>query len=451
MFKNNYVKEVYNKFCLQNQGKVEYLQACKEILESVELMIDNHPEIESQNLLERFLQPDRFIEFKVTWVDDNHKFHVNKGYRVQYNNSIGVYKGGLRFHPSVNESIIKFLGLEQCLKNSLTTLPLGGAKGGSDFNPKGKSDREIMSFCQSYISELYKYIGEGIDVPAGDIGVGKKEIGYMYGQYKKLTNKFTGVFTGKDISFGGSLVRTQATGYGLCYFTNKALNVLKNTNLKDKSVVISGAGNVAIYAAEKAIELGAKVLTMSDSNGWIYDENGIDLNVVKQIKEVKKGRIKEYLDYVKEAKYYESNETNPRVWSVKCDVALPCATQNELDENDAKVLVENGVIAVCEGANMPSTLSAAHYFIEKGIIYGAGKAANAGGVATSGLEMSQNAINMSWTYQEVDNKLKQIMENIFDNLHEVCKKYNIKENDLLTSANIAGFEKIITAMTYQGL
>ena len=306
MFKNEYVKEVYEKFALKNQGKKEYLQACKEILESVELMINVHPEIKQYNILERFLEPDRFIEFKVTWVDDNNNYQVNKGYRVQYNNAIGVYKGGLRFHPSVNDSIIKFLGLEQCLKNSLTTLPLGGGKGGSDFDPKGKSDREIRSFCQAYMSELYKYIGANIDVPAGDIGVGKKEIGYMYGYYKKLTNTYSGVMTGKDISYGGSLVRTQATGYGLCYFTNKALQVLKNDSLKGKIVVVSGAGNVAIYAAEKAIELGAKVVTMSDSNGWIYDENGINLDVVKQIKEVKKGRIKEYLEYVSTAKYVES-------------------------------------------------------------------------------------------------------------------------------------------------
>ena len=451
MFKNEYVKEVYEKFALKNQGKNEYLQACKEILESVELMIDVHPEIKQYNILERFLEPDRFIEFKVTWVDDNNNYQVNKGYRVQYNNAIGVYKGGLRFHPSVNDSIIKFLGLEQCLKNSLTTLPLGGGKGGSDFDPKGKSDREIRSFCQAYMSELYKYIGANIDVPAGDIGVGKKEIGYMYGYYKKLTNTYSGVITGKDISYGGSLVRTQATGYGLCYFTNKALQVLKNDSLKGKTVVVSGAGNVAIYAAEKAIELGAKVVTMSDSNGWIYDENGINLDVVKQIKEVKKGRIKEYLDYVSTAKYVESKKENPTIWTVKCDIALPCATQNELNVEDAKALVNNGVIAVCEGANMPSTPEATRYFINSGVIYGPGKAANAGGVATSGLEMSQNASFMSWSYEEVDKKLKGIMENIFDNIYLISKKYNVQENDLLTGANIAGFEKIIQAMILQGV
>ena len=450
MFKNEYVRDVYNKFALKNEGK-KYLQACKEILESLELMIDVHPEIKQYNVLERFLEPDRFIEFKVTWVDDNNNYQVNKGYRVQYNNAIGVYKGGLRFHPSVNDSIIKFLGLEQCLKNSLTTLPLGGGKGGSDFDPKGKSDREIRSFCQAYMSELYKYIGANIDVPAGDIGVGKREVGYLFGYYKKLTNTYSGVMTGKDLSYGGSLVRIQATGYGLCYFTDKALQVLKNDSLKGKVVVVSGAGNVAIYAAEKAIELGAKVVTMSDSNGWIYDENGIDLNVVKQIKEVKRGRIKEYLDYVNTAKYVESNKENPTIWTVKCDIALPCATQNELDEEDAKALVNNGVIAVCEGANMPSTPEATRYFINSGVIYGPGKAANAGGVATSGLEMSQNASFMSWSYEEVDKKLKGIMENIFDNIYAVSKKYNIQENDLLTGANIAGFEKIIQAMILQGV
>ena len=451
MFKNEYVRDVYNKFALKNEGKKEYLQVCKEILESLELMIDVHPEIKQYNVLERFLEPDRFIEFKVTWVDDNNNYQVNKGYRVQYNNAIGVYKGGLRFHPSVNDSIIKFLGLEQCLKNSLTTLPLGGGKGGSDFDPKGKSDREIRSFCQAYMSELYKYIGANIDVPAGDIGVGKREVGYLFGYYKKLTNTYSGVMTGKDLSYGGSLVRTQATGYGLCYFTDKALQVLKNDSLKGKVVVVSGAGNVAIYAAEKAIELGAKVVTMSDSNGWIYDENGIDLNVVKQIKEVKRGRIKEYLDYVNTAKYVESNKENPTIWTVKCDIALPCATQNELNEEDAKALVNNGVIAVCEGANMPSTPEATRHFINSGVIYGPGKAANAGGVATSGLEMSQNASFMSWSYEEVDKKLKGIMENIFDNIYLVSKKYNIQENDLLTGANIAGFEKIIQAMILQGV
>lgn len=450
MFKNEYISKVFNKFCLINENQKEYIQACKEFLQAMELMIDDHPEIEELNILERFLMPDRVIEFKVCWVDDDNNYQVNKGYRVQYNNAIGPYKGGLRFHPSVNQSIVKFLALEQCLKNSLTTLPMGGGKGGADFDPKGKSDGEIRRFCQAYMDELYKYIGANIDIPAGDIGVGKKEIGYMFGQYKRLTNDFSGVITGKDISFGGSLARTEATGYGLCYFTNEALKVLKKDSLKGKVVVISGAGNVAIYAAEKAIQLGAKVVTMSDSNGWIYDENGINLNVVKQIKEVNKGRIKEYVNYVNSAKYVESNKDNPTVWSIKCDIALPCATQNELLLEDAKMLVNNGVIAVCEGANMPCSEKAFKYLIEKDVIYGPGKAANAGGVATSCLEMSQNASHINWTFEEVDSKLKNIMENIFHNVYSISKKYNIKSNDLLTGANIAGFEKLLKAIELQG-
>ena len=450
MFSNLYVKKVYEDFIKKHEGKKEYIQACLEILQSLEIVADSNPIIEKENLLERFINPDRFIEFKVCWLDDNNNAQVNTGYRVQYNNAIGPYKGGIRFHPSVNESIVKFLGLEQCLKNSLTTLPLGGGKGGSDFDPKGKSDGEIMRFCQAFVNELHKYIGPNIDVPAGDIGVGKKEVGYMFGQYKRLTNDFSGVFTGKDISFGGSLVRTQATGYGLCYFTLKALQTLRNTDFNNKRVVVSGAGNVAIYAAEKAIQLGGKVVTMSDSSGWIYVENGINIDIVKEIKEVRKGRIKEYLDYDENAIYHDSKD-GLTVWSTKCDIALPCATQNELDLNDAKMLVNNGVIAVCEGANMPATLQAAHYLIENNVIYVAGKADNAGGVATSGLEMSQNAQHLSWTFEEVDNKLKEIMENIFINIHLTNKKYNLKENDFLTGANIAGFEKIYQAMILQGV
>ena len=450
MFNNLYVKKVYEDFIKKHEGKKEYIQACLEILQSLEIVANNNPIIEKENILERFINPDRFIEFKVCWLDDNNKAQVNTGYRVQYNNAIGPYKGGIRFHPSVNESIVKFLGLEQCLKNSLTTLPLGGGKGGSDFDPKGKSDGEIMRFCQAFVNELHKYIGPNIDVPAGDIGVGKKEIGYMFGQYKRLTNDFSGAFTGKDISFGGSLVRTQATGYGLCYFTLKALQTLRNTDFKNKIVVVSGAGNVAIYAAEKAIQLGGKVVTMSDSSGWIYVKDGINIDIVKEIKEVNKGRIKEYLNYDKNAIYHDRSE-GLTVWSTKCDIALPCATQNELDEEDAKMLVNNGVIAVCEGANMPTTLKAAHYLIDNNVIYGAGKAANAGGVATSGLEMSQNAYHLSWTFEEVDNKLKEIMENIFINIHLTNKKYNLKENDFLTGANIAGFEKIYQAMILQGV
>ena len=451
MFKNSYVEKVFNDFCKKNKGQDEYIQACLEILESLEIVIDKNPEYQKQHILERFLEPERFIQFKVAWLDDNNEVQVNRGYRVQYNSSIGPYKGGIRFHPSVNDSIIKFLGLEQCLKNSLTTLSIGGAKGGADFDPKGKSDFEIMRFCQAYMTELYRHIGHNLDIPAGDIGVGRKEIGYMFGQYKRIKNGFTGVFTGKAIPFGGSLVRTEATGYGLCYFTNEALKVIKKDSLKDKKVVISGAGNVAIYAAEKAIQLGAKVVTMSDSNGWIYDENGINLDIIKSIKLEKKGRIKEYLDYVKTAKYVESKTGNPTVWSTKCDIALPCATQNELTLDDAKLLVENKVMAVCEGANMPTTLEATHYLIENGVIYGPGKAANAGGVATSALEMSQNSMRQSWSFEEVDLRLKEIMENIFNNIYKTSIRFNLKENDLLSGANIAGFEKIAEAMLLQGV
>ncbi len=451
MLNNQYVKKVFDEFCKKNEHQKEYIQACQEILESLEILLKYHPEYEHQHLLERFLEPERFIQFRVSWMDDSNQVHVNRGFRVQYNSAIGPYKGGLRFHPTVNESIIKFLGLEQCLKNSLTTLPIGGAKGGADFDPKGKSDQEIMRFCQAFMNELYRHIGHHCDVPAGDIGVGRREIGYLFGQYKKIKNEYTGVLTGKDITFGGSLVRTEATGYGLCYFTEKALKTLKNDSMKGKRVVISGAGNVAIYAAEKAIQLGAKVLTLSDSNGWIYDENGIDLELVKQIKLVQRGRIKDYLLTVKTAKYVESKLGNPTVWSIPCDIALPCATQNELTLEDAKVLVKNGVIAVCEGANMPSTLSAAHYFIQNDVIFGPAKAANAGGVATSALEMSQNSMRLSWTFEEVDEKLKAIMEGILDNVHQTILRYHLKENDLLAGANIAGFEKIAEAMILQGI
>lgn len=451
MITNLYVKKVFEDFCKKNKGMDEYIAACEEILESIELVINSRKDLEDNAILERFLEPERFISFRVPWVDDLGKIHVNRGYRIQYNSAIGPYKGGIRFHPSVNASIISFLGLEQCLKNSLTTLPLGGAKGGSDFDPKNKSDNEIMRFCQSFVTELYRHIGPNTDIPAGDIGVGAKEVGYMFGQYKRICNEFTGTFTGKGLSYGGSLIRKEATGYGLCYFANVALDKLLNTSLKDKVVVISGSGNVAIHALEKAIELGAKVVTMSDSNGWIYDKNGINLNVVKEIKEVKKGRIKEYINYVKDAEYIESNENNPRVWSVKCDVALPCATQHELNLDDAKALVNNGCKAVFEGANMPTYLDAVHYLIENNVIYGPGKASNAGGVATSGLEMTQNSLRLSWSKEEVDSKLKEIMTNIFLNIYETSKKYNLKSNDLLTGANIAGFEKIADAMIAQGV
>ena len=451
MIKNEYVLKVYNDFKKKNEGKKEYIQAVSEILESLELLIENNEEYVKENILERFLEPERYIEFRVSWLDDSNNVRVNKGYRVQYNSAIGPYKGGLRFHPSVNESIIKFLGVEQCLKNSLTTLPMGGGKGGSDFDPKGKSDKEIMRFCQAFMNELYRHIGKDTDVPAGDIGVGAKEIGYLFGQYKKIKNEFNGVLTGKGLSYGGSLGRKEATGYGLCYFTNESLRVQKNTSLEGKIVVISGSGNVAIYALEKVLELGAKVIAMSDSNGYIIDEKGINLDVIKEIKEVKKGRIKEYLNYVSDAKYVESNNANPSIWSVKCDIAMPCATQNELDLNDAKMLVANGVIGVYEGANMPTTLEAYKYLVDNDVIYGPGKASNAGGVSVSGLEMTQNALRLSWSKEEVDQKLKYIMINIFHNVYNTNIEYNIKSNDLLKGANIAGFVKIADAMISQGV
>lgn len=448
---NGYVKRVLEEFLRKNSGEKEYIEACQEILESLELLVEKRPEIEQNRILERFLEPERFVTFKVVWLDDNNTFQVNRGYRVQYNSAIGPYKGGLRFHPSVNASVIKFLGLEQCLKNSLTTLPMGGGKGGSDFDPKGKSDTEIMKFCQSFMTELYRHIGPNTDVPAGDIGVGAREIGYLFGQYKRIRNEYTGTLTGKGISYGGSLARTEATGYGLCYFANRALQVIKNTTFQGKTVSISGAGNVAIFACEKAQSLGAKVVTMSDSNGWIYDANGIDLNVIKEIKLYKRERISEYVKHVKTAVYTETKDGNPNVWSVKCDIALPCATQNELNAEDAEKLIKNGVIGVFEGANMPCTNEAAHILTENGVIYGPGKAANAGGVATSGLEMSQNSLRMSWTFEEVDAKLKSIMEHIFDNVHETSRKYGVAEHNLLVGANIAGFEKILDAMLAQGI
>lgn len=447
MFKSEYVKKVYDNLVAKNPNELEFQQAALEILESLEPLVLARPEIEKNRILERFVEPERFVQFRVAWVDDNGCVQVNRGYRVQYNSSIGPYKGGLRFHPTVNASIIKFLGLEQVLKNSLTSLPMGGGKGGSDFDPKGKSDREIMAFCQAFMTELYRHIGADTDVPAGDIGVGGREIGYLYGQYKRIKNENVGVLTGKGLTYGGSLVRTEATGYGLCYFTEEALKVMKKDSFKGKTVVISGSGNVAIYACEKATSLGAKVVAMSDSNGYIYDEAGINLAVVKEIKEVKRGRIKEYLDYVKTAKYVESAKN---IWTIKCDIALPCATQNELDLAAAKELVKNGVIAVCEGANMPSTLEAAKYFIASGIVYGPAKAANAGGVATSGLEMSQNSARLSWSFAEVDAKLKDIMVNIFHNSYDMAKKLG-NPYDLLAGANIAGFEKVCDAMLALGV
>jgi glutamate dehydrogenase (NADP+) len=447
MFQTDYVKRVFEDLKKRNENEKEFLQAALEILESLESYIVKHPEIENNKILERFVEPERFLQFRVSWVDDQGEVQVNRGYRVQFNSSIGPYKGGLRFHPSVNASIIKFLGLEQVLKNSLTSLPMGGGKGGSDFDPKGKSDHEIMRFCQAFMTELYRHIGEDTDIPAGDIGVGAREIGYLFGQYKRIQNKTVGVLTGKGIPFGGSLVRTEATGYGLCYFTEEALKIMKNESFQNKTVIISGSGNVAIYACQKAKELGAKVIAMSDSNGYVYDSNGIQLEVVKSIKEEKRGRIKEYLSYVPTAVYQEGASG---IWQLPCDIALPCATQNELDLEAAKALVKNGVIAVSEGANMPSTLEAAKYFIEKKIIYGPAKAANAGGVATSGLEMSQNSLRYSWSFEEVDQKLKDIMVQIFHNIYKVALELG-NPYDTLSGANIAGFEKVAKAMLSLGI
>ena len=447
MLKNEYLKRVLADLEKRSGDEKEFMQAVTEVLESLEPVIESDPKYEKNGVIERIVEPERAIIFRVSWVDDNGKVQVNRGYRVQFNSAIGPYKGGLRLHPSVNLSVIKFLGFEQIFKNSLTGLPIGGGKGGSDFDPKGKSDGEIMRFCQSFMTELSKHIGADTDVPAGDIGVGGREIGYLFGQYKRLRNEYTGVLTGKGLTYGGSLVRTEATGYGLCYYTEEMLKCMKNDSFKGKTVVISGSGNVAIYANQKATELGAKVVAMSDSNGYIYDENGIDLAVVKQIKEVERGRIKEYAERVKGAKYVEGCRG---IWSVKCDIALPCATQNELNGEEAATLIKNGVIAVAEGANMPSTPEAIEAFQKAGVLFGPAKAANAGGVATSALEMSQNSMRYSWTFEEVDAKLKNIMTGIFHNSYNAAEKYGMKGN-LVAGANIAGFEKVAAAMIAQGI
>ena len=445
--KNAYLKSVYEKTCKYNPGESEYLQAVEEVLTTLEPVIEKRPDYVKANIVERIVEPERLIRFRVSWVDDNGDVQVNRGYRVQFNSAIGPYKGGLRLHPSVNASIMKFLGFEQIFKNALTGLPMGGGKGGSDFDPKGKSDGEIMRFCQSFMTELSKHIGADTDVPAGDIGTGAREIGYMFGQYKRLRNEFTGVLTGKGLTYGGSLARTEATGYGLCYYTEEMLKSMKNDSFKGKTVVVSGSGNVAIYATEKATQLGGKVVALSDSNGYVYDPNGIKLDVVKQIKEVERGRIKEYAERVSGAEYHEGCSG---IWTIKCDIALPCATQNEIDEKSAETLVKNGVMAVAEGANMPSTLEAIAVFQKAGILFGPAKAANAGGVATSALEMSQNSMRYSWTFDEVDAKLKDIMVNIFHNSYDAAKKYGL-EGDLLAGANIAGFEKVANAMLAQGI
>ncbi len=443
---NAYTSRILEGLKQRNANESEFLQAATEILESISPVFDKHPEYEKAGLLERFVEPERVILFRIPWVDDQGKVQVNRGYRVQFNSAIGPYKGGLRFHPSVNLSILKFLGFEQVLKNSLTGLPIGGGKGGSDFDPKGKSDREVMAFCQSLMTELYRHIGADTDVPAGDIGVGGREIGYLYGQYKRLTGLYEGVLTGKGLSYGGSLARTQATGYGLCYFVKNMLEANGKT-LSGQTVVVSGSGNVAIYACEKATQMGAKVVAMSDSNGYVYDKDGIKLDVVKQIKEVERGRIKEYAARVPGAEYHEGCRG---IWTIPCDVALPCATQNELDAEGAKALIANGCFAVGEGANMPSTLEATELFLQNGVLFAPGKAANAGGVATSALEMSQNSARLSWTFDEVDEKLKGIMANIFAKCAEAAKEYGDKPTNYVIGANIAGFLKVADAMMAQG-
>lgn len=447
MFNSKYLDNLYNNLKIKSQGEVEYLQAVYEFFKSIDLIIDKHEEFEKENLVGRLIEPERFIQFRVPWYDDQGNVHINRGFRVEFNSAIGPYKGGLRFHPTVNPSIIKFLGFEQTIKNALTTLPMGGGKGGADFDPKGKSDFEIMRFCHSFINELFRHIGPYTDVPAGDMGVGAREVGYMFGQYKKIKNSFEGAFTGKGLSFGGSLIRKQATGYGLLYFSLEALNTLRNTDFCNKKVVVSGSGNVALYAAQKAVELGAKVVAMSDSDGYITNPNGLNIEQIIKLKEVDRKRIKDYLANDKEATY--SKDPNG-IWSVKCDVALPCATQNEIDLNNAKILVENGCIYVGEGANMPTSLEAIEYFKDNNVLFAPGKASNAGGVLVSGLEMSQNATFYPWTEEKVDKTLKSIMIRIFNNVNETAIKYN-KNEDLEFGANIAGFLKVANAMSAQGI
>ena len=444
--KNAYLKSVMDGLKQRNAHEPEFLQAVEEVLESLEPVVEADPRIEQQDVIGRLVEPERAIIFRVPWVDDNGNVQVNRGYRVQYNSAIGPFKGGLRFHPTVNLSVVKFLGFEQIFKNSLTTLPMGGGKGGSDFDPKGKSDAEVMRFCQSFMNELFRHIGADTDVPAGDIGVGAREVGYLFGQYKKLRNEWTGVLTGKGLSYGGSLARTQATGFGLCYFAAAQLKDNGNS-FEGKRVIVSGSGNVATYANQKATELGGKVIAMCDSNGYIVDENGIDYKVIQEIKEVKRDRIKTYVNYVPTAKYVEGCSG---IWTVPCDIALPCATQNEIDEASAKALIANGCIGVFEGANMPCTPEAIAAIKGAGLMYSPSKASNAGGVATSGLEMSQNSERLSWTFEEVDAKLKGIMEGIYAACAEAAEKYGMK-GDIQAGANIAGFLKVCDAMLWQGV
>ena len=442
----SYVDEVIEQVTAKNPGEPEFHQAVREVLDSIRPVVDaNEEKFRRDALLERLVNPERQIKFRVPWIDDNGNVHVNTGYRVQFNSAIGPYKGGLRLHPSVNIGIIKFLGFEQIFKNSLTGLPIGGGKGGSDFDPKGKSDREIMNFCQSFMLELYKYIGADTDVPAGDIGTGGREIGYMFGMYKRIRGLFEGTLTGKGLSYGGSLARTEATGYGLLYITEELLRA-HGIDIAGKTAVVSGAGNVAIYAIQKAQQLGVKVLTCSDSTGWVYDPDGIDVDALKQIKEIDRARLTEYKKYRPNSEYHEGRG----VWQIKADLALPCATQNELDIEDAKQLVANGAIAVCEGANMPTTEAATKYLQENNVFFIPGKAANAGGVATSALEMSQNSERLSWTFDEVDKKLNQIMVNLYHNIADAAEKYGYKDN-FVVGANIAGFEKVLDAMNAQGI
>lgn len=448
MINSEYLKSVYAQAEARDKNEPEFLQAVREVLESLDLIVDRHPEWEKAGLIERLIEPERVIEFRVPWVDDSGRTRVNRGFRIQYNSAIGPYKGGIRFHPSVNLSIMKFLGFEQTLKNSLTTLPMGGGKGGSDFDPKDKSDSEIMRFCQSFITELYRHIGQFTDVPAGDIGVGAREVGYMYGQYKRIVNQFESTaFTGKGIPFGGSLARTQATGYGLCYFSNEALKHLRNDSFEGKNVIVSGSGNVAQYAAQKCMRLGGKVIAMSDSSGYIYDPDGVDLSVLFDIKQKRRARISTYAAEVPGSIY---NEGCRKIWNLKCDIALPCASQNEMGLEGAQALIANGAIGVFEGANMPLTPEAISEIQSAGLLYSPGKASNAGGVATSGLEMTQNSIRMSWSFEEVDEKLQGIMKNILKACYDASVECG-KPGDLMVGANIAGFLKVADAMMAQGV
>ncbi len=446
--KSAYLNRVLETVKSRNPGEPEFLQAVTEVLESLECIVEKHPEYEANGIVERLLEPERFIQFRVPWVDDAGKVQVNRGFRVQYNSAIGPYKGGLRFHPSVNSSVMKFLGFEQVLKNSLTTLPMGGGKGGSDFDPKGKSDAEVMRFCQSYMTELYRHIGQFTDVPAGDIGVGAREIGFLFGEYKRITNRYdAGVLTGKGLTYGGSLARTQATGYGLCYFVQEYLKTVKNDSFAGKVCVISGSGNVAQYAAEKATQLGGKVVAMSDSAGYIYDPNGINFEVLFTIKQKERARISEYAKRVPGSEYHENCRM---IWSVKADLYMPCATQNEIDVKEAEMIIKNGGIGLFEGANMPTSLAATQMIQAAGLLFSPGKASNAGGVATSGLEMSQNSMRLSWSFEEVDAKLKGIMEGIFHNAYDASAECGA-EGNLVVGANVAGFLKVATAMLAQGI